>query len=78
MRAEQTAAAVVMALAWLLLLTFLAIAVVDAVLAALRVPPVGVRMHRWSRHHPSFTAAMILILGALIGHFFTRDLGLGW
>jgi hypothetical protein len=75
MRAEQTAAAVVLTLAWLLLLTFVAIAIVDAVLSSLRVPGIGVRMHRWTRHHPSFAAAMILVLGALVGHFFTRGLG---
>jgi hypothetical protein len=71
---EVTPSFAVLTLAWLLLLTFLALAVADAILGLLRVPSIGARLHLWTRHYPAFTAALIFILGALIGHFFTHGL----
>ena len=32
----------------------------------------GLHLARWSRRYPFFAAALILLLGAMIGHFFTR------
>jgi hypothetical protein len=49
---------------------FCIIAMIDLILTLHRQRPLGQRIASWSRRYPLFTAAMALIFGAMLGHFF--------
>jgi hypothetical protein len=47
-----------------------AIAGFDAYLEATGVPPIGARLQVWARRYPLVSAGAILLLGAMLAHFF--------
>ncbi|HYW23528.1 MAG TPA: hypothetical protein VE953_05150 [Terriglobales bacterium] len=61
---------VVALLGAVVLLPVLVAAAYDLVLER-RGESLGLHLARWSRRYPFFAAALILLLGAMLAHFFT-------
>jgi hypothetical protein len=47
-----------------------AVAAFDAYLEATGSPPIGARLQVWARRYPLFSAAVIVLVGAMLAHFF--------
>lgn len=47
-----------------------AAALLDFYLALVDSPPLGLRIRTWGRRYPGFMAAVALVFGVLVGHFF--------
>jgi hypothetical protein len=47
-----------------------AIAAFDAYLEATGSPPIAARLQVWARRYPLFSAIVIVLLGAMLAHFF--------
>ena len=43
---------------------------VDIVLEARAATPLGYLLPRWARRYPLYSALLVVLLGALLGHFF--------
>jgi H+/Cl- antiporter ClcA len=61
------------ALALVVLLAMCALAVLDFVLEATRRRSLGQRFRTWSRRYPLYAFALILVVGALLSHFFWQE-----
>jgi hypothetical protein len=61
------------ALALVVLLAMCALAVLDFVCELTRRRSIGQRFQTWSRRYPVYAFALILVLGALLGHFFWQE-----
>lgn len=46
------------------------IALVDIFFAAARWRPVGARLQDWAGRYPRYALGLVLLMGALLGHFF--------
>jgi len=68
---EARVHAVVVFLGVVVLVPVLVAAVYDLTLEG-RGQSLGLHLARWSRRYPLFAAALILLLGAMLGHFFTQ------
>ena len=61
------------ALALVVLLAMGALAVLDFACELTRRRSIGQRFQTWSRRYPMYAFALILVLGALLGHFFWQE-----
>jgi len=61
------------ALALVVLLVLGALAVLDFVCELTRRRSLGQRFQTWSRRYPMYAFALILLAGALLGHFFWQE-----
>jgi hypothetical protein len=61
------------ALALVVLVAMGALAVLDFVCELTRRRSIGQRFQTWSRRYPMYAFALILVLGALLGHFFWQE-----
>jgi hypothetical protein len=61
------------ALALVALLAMCALAVLDFVCELTRRRSIGQRFQTWSRRYPMYAFALVLVLGALLGHFFWQE-----
>jgi len=61
------------ALALVVLLVLGALAVLDFVCELTRRRSLGQRFQTWSRRYPLYSFVLILVLGAVLGHFFWQE-----
>jgi hypothetical protein len=61
------------ALALLVLVAACALAVLDFLCEVTRRRSLGQRFRTWSRRYPLYAFALILVVGALLGHFFWQE-----
>ena len=61
------------ALALVVLLAMCALAVLDFVCELTRRRSLGQRFQTWSRRYPIYSFALILVIGALLAHFFWQE-----
>lgn len=61
------------ALALVVLLAMCALAALDFVCELTRRRSLGQRFQTWSRRYPIYAFALILIVGALLSHFFWQE-----
>lgn len=60
-------------LALVVLVAMCALAALDFVCEATRRRSVGQRFQTWSRRYPMYAFALIVVIGALLGHFFWQE-----
>jgi hypothetical protein len=60
-------------LALLVLLAMCGLAVLDFACELTRRRSLGQRFRTWSRRYPLYAFALILVVGALLGHFFWQE-----
>lgn len=61
------------ALALVLLLALCALAVLDFLCELTRRRSLGQRFQTWSRRYPVYAFGLIVVIGALLGHFFWQE-----
>jgi hypothetical protein len=61
--------------ATVVLAVFVLLFVLDFAFEGEGLRPIGQRVATWSKRYPIFAAAISLILGMMIGHFFLQCLG---
>lgn len=61
------------ALALVVLVTLCVLAVLDFVCELTRRRSLGQRFQTWSRRYPVYAFGLIVVIGALLGHFFWQE-----
>ena len=61
------------ALAFLVLIVMCALAALDFVCELTRRRSLGQRFSAWSRRYPAYAFVLVVVIGALLGHFFWQE-----